>query len=94
MSNFVEQVEEKEQVFCALEFQVSGRTIERAYEDTPYANADGTIDCLEEQMGEYLGVESNWFDSYEHAKESFASKYPDLHEEETVRLRILGTRVI
>lgn len=79
----------KKKYYASLTFRISERSIERAYENTPYPNDDGTIDYYKENMGEFSAIGAYWVDSYEEAEEYFKRVSPTVWKEEDTRISLI-----
>lgn len=84
---------EGKEFFAIFEKKVTHRDIERAYEDNPNANADGTIDSYVEHMGHFIGVFAEYVDSREEADEMFKVKCPTIVAEDETRIILKPMKV-
>jgi hypothetical protein len=79
-------IDQTKPYYCTLEYKISPATIERAYENTPDANADGYVDHLREKMGKWTSFASYYFSSHKDAEEYYKQQYPKVWEQEKVRV--------
>lgn len=74
--------------YAVLEHKISNRTIERAYENTPHANADGTIDYYKDMIDQYVSLAGVIVNSLEEAEEKFEKLYPTIWEEDETKISL------
>lgn len=77
---------ENKKYYASLEYRISQRTIERAYEGTPFANAAGRIDFYKENMGKMEGACGKYVNSRREAELYFKRWFPNIFEEEETRI--------
>lgn len=74
--------------YASLERKITEEVINRAYRNHPYPNADGTIDCYEEHMGEFETLSAFRVDTLEEAENQFDTRYPVIRKEDETRITL------
>lgn len=73
-------------MYATLSYRISERTIERAYENHPYPNADGTIDYYRERVGKFDTIAGFRVESEQEAWDYVRSMYPVIMAEEETQI--------
>lgn len=77
---------EKKKYFVIIEHKISDRVIERAMYDHPYPNADGTIDWLKENYGEWDSIAGISVDNHQEVIDYLERCCPTIYKEDDIRI--------